>query len=241
MRHTLLLIAALACQAADLTVVTSGAFRGPYQELAPTYRADRLTLAGTDTIDINNALRNDKPVDVVIADSATLADYARQGKLRPNSQVDLVRSKISIAVRAGAAHPDVSTLDALKQALLSARSIGFSASVSGNYLSSELFPQLGIAEQIQSKIKRISGHPVGEAIVSGEVELGFQQISELLAVKGLDVIGDLPASVQRNSTFSAAIPTASQHPVEAKALVDWLASPAAFDAIRHFGLVPLGH
>ena len=126
MRHTLLLIAALACQAADLTVVTSGAFRGPYQELAPTYRADRLTLAGTDTIDINNALRNDKPVDVVIADSATLADYARQGKIRANSQVDLVRSKISIAVRAGAPHPDVSTLDALKQALLNARSIGFS-------------------------------------------------------------------------------------------------------------------
>jgi molybdate transport system substrate-binding protein len=158
--------------------------------------------------------------------------------VRAGSRVDLVLSKIGIAVKAGAPHPDISTIDALKRTLLAAKSIAYSDSASGVYLSTELFPKLGIADQIKGKSKKIEADPVGGVLASGEFEIGFQQISELRPVKGIDIVGELPPGTQKVTVFSAGIPATATHPVAAKALIQWLASPAAYAAIRNSGLEP---
>jgi molybdate transport system substrate-binding protein len=162
----------------------------------------------------------------------------KQGKARARSRVDLVQSKIGMAVKAGAPHPDISTVDALKRTLLAAKSIAYSDSASGVYLSTELFPKLGIAEQIKGKSKKIEADPVGGVVATGEFEIGFQQISELRPVKGIDIVGELPPSAQKITMFSAGIPTSATHVEAAKALIQWLASPAAYAAIRKSGLEP---
>ena len=146
-----------------------------------------------------------------------------------------------MAVKAGAPKPDISTVEALKRTLLAAKSIAYSDSASGVYLSTELFPQLGIADQIRGKTRKIEADPVGEAVARGEVEIGFQQISELRPVEGIEIVGPLPPGAQRVTIFAAGIPTTSKHPAEAKALIQWLASPAAYSAIKESGLDPANH
>ncbi len=144
-----------------------------------------------------------------------------------------------MAVKAGAPKPDISTVEALKRTLLAAKSIAYSDSASGVYLSTELFPKLGIAEQIKGKCKKIEADPVGGVVASGEAEIGFQQISELLPVKGIDIVGELPPGAQRVTVFAAGIPVTSKHPEAAKALIQWLASPAHYTAIEKTGLEPV--
>ncbi len=183
-------------------------------------------------------LERGETIDVVIMAAPALANLIKQGKVRPGSRVDLVRSLIGMAVKAGSPKPDISTVDALKRTLLAAKSIGYSDSASGVYLSTELFPKLGIAEQISGKCRKIEADPVGESVARGRVEIGFQQISELRPVKGIDIVGPLPPGAQRVTAFAAGIPTASKHPEVAKALIEWLASPAAYPIIRNSGLEP---
>jgi molybdate transport system substrate-binding protein len=162
----------------------------------------------------------------------------KQGKLRSDYRVDLVQSKMAMAVKSGAPHPDISTLDALKKTLLSAKSIAYSDSASGVYLSTELFPKMGIWDQIKAKSKKIEADPVGGFVATGEFEIGFQQVSELRPVKGIDIVGELPPGAQRVTYFSAGIPTTAKNPDAAKALVKWLASPATSEVIRKTGLEP---
>jgi molybdate transport system substrate-binding protein len=142
-------------------------------------------------------LERGEAIDVVIMAAPALADLIKQGKVRADSRVDLVRSKIGMAVKAGAPKPDISTVDALKRTLLAAKSIAYSDSASGVYLSTELFPKLGIADQIKGKTRKIEADPVGGVVATGEVEIGFQQISELRPVKGIDIVGELPPGAQR--------------------------------------------
>src|SRR5207253_5823797 len=142
------------------------------------------------------------------------------------SRVDLIRSRIGMAVRAGAPKPDISSIDALKQVLLRARSVAVSSSASGVYLSTELFERMGIAAQMKGKIK-VSEEAVGPLVARGEAEIGFQQISELLPIAGIDYVGPLPAGAQRETVFSAGIVSGAHSPDAARALVKFLASPAA--------------
>jgi molybdate transport system substrate-binding protein len=165
----------------------------------------------------------------------------KHGKVQAGSRVDLVQSLMGMAVKAGAPKPDISTIDALKRTLLAAKSIAYSDSASGVYLSTELFPKLGIADQIRGKSRKIEADPVGEAVARGEIEIGFQQISELRPVKGIDIVGPLPPGAQKVTIFAAGIPATSKHPAEAKALIQWLASPAAYSAIKASGLEPAKH
>ena len=127
----------------------------------------------------------------------------KQGKVVPGSRVDLVRSTIGMSVRAGAPKPDISTVEALKRTLLEAKSIAYSASASGVYLSTDLFPRLGIWEEIKGKSKRIESARVATIVANGEAEIGFQQVSELLPIPGADFVGPLPAEVQQVTIFSA--------------------------------------
>ena len=240
------LLAIAAAQAGDITVVTSGAFTAAYLKLVPEYESAThnklLTEFGPSMGTTHNAiplrLERGEAIDVVIMAAPALADLIKQGKVRADSRVDLVQSKIGMAVKAGAPKPDISTVDALKHTLLAARSIGYSDSASGVYLSTELFPKLGIAGKIKDKCRKIEADPVGGAVANGEVEIGFQQISELRPVKGIDIVGELPPGAQRVTVFAAGVPTTSKHPEAARALIHWLASPAAFAAIKATGLEP---
>jgi molybdate transport system substrate-binding protein len=244
---TCALLTAAKAHAADIKVVTSGAFTAAYLELVPQYeRATHNQLVtefgpsmGTTHNAIPLRLERGEVIDVVIMAAQALADLIKQGKVRADSRVDLVQSKIGMAVKAGAPKPDISSVDALKRTLLAAKSIAYSDSASGVYLSSELFPKLGIADQIRGKTRKIEADPVGGVVAKGEVEIGFQQISELRPVKGIDIVGPLPLGAQRVTVFAAGIPATSTQPEVARALIRWLASPAAYPAIRKSGLEPV--
>jgi hypothetical protein len=155
------------------------------------------------------------------------------------SRVDLARSAIGMAVRAGAPKPDISTVDALKRTLQQAKSIAYSSSASGVYLSGELFPSLGIADEIAAKSRRVESGPVGEAVARGDAELGFQQISELRPVTGIDIVGPLPPGAQRVTVFSAGIAAGATQPDVGRRLIAYLSSPAAGPAIRKSGMDPV--
>jgi molybdate transport system substrate-binding protein len=238
------LLAMPAVRAAELRVVTSGAFTAAYLELAPEY--ERVThnklisefgpSMGTTHNAIPMRLGRGEVIDVIIMAAPALDNLIREGKVRAGSRVDLVESKIWMAVKAGAPKPDISTIESLKRTLLAAKSIGYSDSASGVYLSTELFPKLGIYEQIKGKLRKIEADPVGEYVAKQEVEIGFQQMSELKPVKGIDLVAELPPGAQRVTIFSAGIPTSSKQPDSAKALIEWLASPVAYRAIRQSGL-----
>ncbi|PYS13088.1 MAG: molybdenum ABC transporter substrate-binding protein, partial [Acidobacteria bacterium] len=176
--------------AAEINVVTSGAFTAAYMELVPIY--ERETQMGTTINAIPVRLNRGESIDVVSMAAPALDQLIEEGKLRAGSRVELVRSLIGMAVKAGAPKPDVSTVDALKRTLLTAKSIAYSDSASGVYLATVLFPKLGIWDQIKSKSRKIEADPVGGVVATGEVEIGFQQISELRPVKGIDIVGELP-------------------------------------------------
>ena len=163
----------------------------------------------------------------------------KAGQAAAGSRVDLARSSIGIAVRAGTANPDISSVDALRRTLLQAKSVAYSSSVSGVYVSGELFQRLGITAQMIGKSRRIESEPVGNVVARGEAELGFQQISELRPVPGLEVVGPLPAEVQRVTMFSAAAGAGSPNPAGGRALIAFLASPAASAAIAGSGMDPI--
>jgi molybdate transport system substrate-binding protein len=234
---------------AELRVMTSGAFTAAYLELIPRLEGltkkklvTAATSIGTGENSIPNRLRRGEPVDVVIVADGVLVGFIKDGLVMAASYTPLARSAIGMAVRAGAPKPDISTIDALKRTLLQAKSIAYSASVSGEYLTTELYPRLGIAQQVMSKSRLIGGgERVGAVIARGEAEIGFQQISELLPVPGIDHITPLPPEVQKVSTFSAGIAVSTADSQAAHALVKFLASPEAARAINNSGLEPIGN
>lgn len=238
--------AAAPAAAAELTVISSGGFTPAYRELAPEFErrtGDTLTLQlgasmGTTPTSIPSRLQRGERADVLLMVGYALDQLIHDGAAVPGSRVDIALSSIGLAVRAGAPRPDIGTLDALKRTLLAAKSIAYSDSASGVYLSTELFPRLGIAEQLRGKARMIPGDPVGAVVARGDAEIGLQQISELKAVPGIDIIGPLPPDAQKVTVYAAGIATASHDPAEAKKLIAFLASPAAADAVRKTGLEP---
>ena len=241
------LLCASGAHADEVKVMTSGAFTAALRELTPAFEtASRNTVVttyggsmGSAPDSIPNRLKRGEPVDVVILAASALDDLIANGKVVAGSRVDLVRSNIGVAVRAGAPRPDISSVEALTRTLLRAKSIAYSSSASGVYLSTELFQRLGIADRIMGKSRRIDSGPVGDAVARGDAEIGFQQISELLPVPGIDYIGPLPPGAQRATIFSAGIAAGAKAPVAARALISYLASPAAAPAIRKSGLEPV--
>lgn len=230
----------------DIRVMTSGSFTAAYLELTPhCERVTRDTLVtvttsvGTGPAFIPTRLQRGEAADVVIVDDALLLQMIKDGLVVADSRIELARSSIGMAVRAGAPKPDISSVEALKNTLLQAKSIAYSASVSGRYLTTELFQRLGIADQVMSKSRRIEGERVGAVVARGEAEIGFQQISELLPVPGIDFVGPLPPEVQRTTVFSAGVAAASRNATAARALIRCLASPEAAGAVTKSGLEPV--
>ncbi len=233
--------------AAQLRVITSGGFAATYNAVIPEYmRATQETVVtaygasmggASDSIPVR--LDRGEPTDVVILAAAALQELIDRGRVVAGSRVDLARSRIGMGVRAGEAQPDISTVAALIETLLQAESIAYSASASGTYLSTDLFPRLGIAAQIQEKSQRIESERVGNIVARGDAEIGFQQISELLPIEGLDYVGPLPDEVQSVTVFSAGIVTGAKNPSGARSLIDYLASPTVAGAIIESGLEPV--
>jgi molybdate transport system substrate-binding protein len=243
----IILLVAVRADADEIRVMTSGAFTEALRDLATQYeRVTKNTVVTTYGASMGDApgsipsrLRRGEPADVVILAAQALDELIAQKLVTAGSRVDLVRSSIGIAVRAGAPRPDVSSVEALTRTLLGATSIAYSSSASGVYLSTELFQRLGIADRITAKSRRIESEPVGAVVARGDAEIGFQQMSELLPVRGIDIIGPLPAGAQRVTVFAAGVAVAAKAPDAARTLIAFLASPAAAAAIRTSGLEPI--
>lgn len=242
-----LLLATSTALAAQIDVMISGGFSTAYDRLVPEFvRASGNTVAtaagpsmGATPQAIPNRLRRGEPADVVIMVGDALDELVKQGKVVVGSRVDLARSYIGMAVRAGAPKPDISSVDALKRTLLAAKSIAYSDSASGVYLSTVLFPRLGIADQIKDKARMIPAEPIGGVVARGEAEIGFQQLSELKPIPGIEIVGPLPPEAQKLTVFAAGIVTGAKEPQAGAALIAFLASPAAAVAISNSGMEPV--
>lgn len=180
--------------------------------------------------------------DLAVLASDAIDKLMATGHIRAGSKVDLVRSGVAVAVRAGAALPDISSEDAVRLAVLSARSISYSTGPSGVALA-KLFERWGMADEIQSRmVQAPPGVPVATLVASGQVELGFQQLSELMHVEGVTVVGPLPPAIQITTTFSAGIPTRasadSSRAEQVHALLDLMTSPQTAEAKRRQGMKP---
>ncbi len=241
------LLLAGSANAAEVRVMISGGLTAAYKELVPEF--ERLTgnkvltaygpSMGTTVNAIPIRLERGEPVDVLIMVGYALGDLVKQGKVVADSRVDLVKSPIGIAVKSGAPKPDISSADAVKRALLATNTIAYSDSASGVYVSTEMFEKLGIADVMKDKARKIPATPVGEIVARGDAEIGFQQVSELLPVQGIDIVGQLPSELQKVTVFSAGIASVSKEPDAGKALIKFLASPAASAVIIKSGMEPI--
>jgi molybdate transport system substrate-binding protein len=236
--------------AADVHVMISAGFYHVYSELGPAFErasghhlvTTRGPSMGDSPESIPSRLARGEAADVVILDGGAADALGKRGLLHTDSKIELARSLIGMVVPAGAAKPDISSVEAFRSTLLAAKSIAYSDSGSGTYLSTTLFPRLGVADQIAGKSRKVRGPPSGEPVASvvarGEAEIGFQQVSELIHVPGVTFVGTLPAEVQPIFSFAGALTSTVQQPEAASALIRFLASPEAATVISKAGLLP---
>ncbi|KRP95420.1 MULTISPECIES: substrate-binding domain-containing protein [Pseudomonas] len=231
---------ALSAQAEQLKVMTSGGFTAAYKLLGPQYAEQ-----SGDTLDtilgpsmgkapeaIPNRLARGEQADVVIMVGYALDELIKQGKVDPASRVELADSRIGLVVKEGAAKPVINTDAELKAVLSKAKSVAYSDSASGVYVEKELFKKLGMPAK-GTMIQRV---PVGEQVAKGDYEVGLQQVAELLPVKGVTFVGKIPEDVQSVTRFAAGIPVNAKHPEQAKALLQFMASPEAQQEVQSTGL-----
>ena len=245
------LVSANAASAADVQVMISAGFYGAYADLVPAFEqasGHRLvTTRGPSVGDspeaIPTRLANGASADVVILDDAAADELARRGFVQAPTKVVFARSQIGMVVRAGAPVPDIGSVDAFRQVLLAAKSIGVSDSTSGTYLTTTLFGKLGVADAVTGKSRKVRGPPSGEPVAAvvarGELEIGFQQVSELMHVAGVTLVGPIPAELQPRFAYAGALTTNVKEPDAARALIRFIASPAAAAVIEKAGLAPL--
>jgi molybdate transport system substrate-binding protein len=231
----------------EFRVMTSGAFTAAHLELIPQLErvakkkiVTASTSIGTGEGAIPNRLKRGEVVDIVIVADDALQSFIDQGLVLAEGRLPLARSTIGMAVRAGASKPDISSIDTLRQTLLQAKSIAYSASVSGAYVTTELYQRLGIADEVLGKSRLIGGgERVGAVVARGEADIGFQQMSELIPVPGIAHITPLPPEVQKTSLFSAGVAASCPDAALARGVIRFLASEAAADAIGRSGLEPV--
>lgn len=239
-----------AASAADVHVMISAGFYSVYSALGPAFEGASshhlITTRGPSMGDSPEAiparLARGEIADVVILDGGAADELGRRGLVQPGSKVELARSMVGMVVRAGAPKPDVSSVEAFRNTLIAAKSIAYSDSGSGTYLSTILFPKLGLTDQVAGKSRKIRGPPSGEPVAAvvarGEAEIGFQQLSELMHVPGVTFVGAIPAELQPGFSFAGVITRNARQPEAAKALIRFLASPEAASALANAGLTP---
>lgn len=248
-------IAALAVMqpagAADIHVMISSGFHGAYSELVPAFERATgnhvITTRGPSMGDSPEAiparLSRGESADVVILDGGAADELGKRGLVQADSKTELARSLIGMVVREGAQKPDISSVTALRDTLLAAKSIAYSDSGSGTYLSTVLFQKLGVADQIAPKSRKVRGPPSGEPVAAvvarGEAEIGFQQVAELIHVSGVTLVGALPAEVQPMFSFAGVLTKTAREAEAARTLLRFLSSRDAAPAITKAGLLPL--
>ena len=229
--------------ATEITVQCTNGIKEAMTELAPEFERSRdakIDVSFNSTKLIIESVDAGAQADLLILTAEAIDDLIARGKVMTGSRVDIARSGIGVAVPAGAPRPDVSTPEALKRALLAAKTVSYSrVGASGIYTANVLLPRLGIAEEMKSRaLVSEPGTPVGVLLATGKADIGLQQISELVPIPGVDIVGPLPGDLQKMTTFSAGICTGSASADTARALAEYLAAPAALPVMQRQGLEP---
>jgi molybdate transport system substrate-binding protein len=235
------LLLSSATGAADIKVISTQATQEAYLELVAQFEkatGHKVATDFTGTLNVQKRLAGGEPFDLIIMAAPAIDEQINIGRASPGSRVDFAQSGTGLAVRKGAAKPDIRSVDAFKKTLLSAKSIGYSTGPSGLYMLS-VFEKLGIADQVKGKLRQTpSGVFVGTLIATGQTEIGFQQVSELVHFAGIDYVGPLPGDLQRMTMFSTGIHAGAKQAKAAKALVKFITAPTAAPVIRKHGLEP---
>lgn len=236
--------------AADVHVMISAGFFHVYSQLGPAFEKATghhlVTVRGPSLGDSPEAiparLARGEPADVAILDGSSADELARRGLAEAGTKTTLALSQIGMVVRQGEPKPDISTVQALRQAMLDAKSIAYSDSGSGTYIRTKMLARMGIADQVAGKARAIRGPPSGEPVAAvvarGEAQIGFQQVSELIHVPGVTFVGAIPADLQPGFTFAGILTRNSREPEAAKALLAFLSSGEAAPVITEAGLAP---
>ena len=231
-------IVAEVARAADISIMSTVAHKDAYLEMLPAFERASGHKAATQwvpTVEVLRRIKAGETVDLVLMAAGGIEDLTRSGKIEAGSAVPFVKSGVGIAVRAGAPKPDVGSAEAFKRTMLAAKSVAYSTGPSGNYLVG-LFERMGIAAEVKAKTKLIQGEPVGDVVARGDAEIGFQQIPEILPVKGIQYLGPLPAEIQYTTVFTAGIHTEAKQAAAARALVSFLKTPEAAAIYKKHGL-----
>jgi molybdate transport system substrate-binding protein len=220
----------------------TNALRTVLIECLPAFEHAHDVTATVDFAATNHMLevvRGGGTADVICGTAGALDELTREGKIVAGTRSDLATAGVGACVRAGAPRPDISTVDALIRTLLEAKSVAYSKAGQSGLHFAKIIDQLGIGDAVRAKAKINPSGLVGELIVRGEADLGFQQVSELLAVKGVDLVGPLPDAVQLNSLFAAGIGAATQQREVGEALIRLLRSDHARRMMLENGLTPV--
>jgi molybdate transport system substrate-binding protein len=227
--------------AVEIKVLSTQAPEQAYRELVPQFEkasGHTVTTIFTGTLDVQKRIAAGEAYDLIIMAGPAIDDFIKSGKVVAGSRVDIAKSGVGVAVHAGAPKPDISSTQAVKKALLAAKSIGYSTGPSGVYLTG-LFQRLAVADQIKGKLKQTpTGVLVGNLVANGEAEIGFQQVSELAHFPGVDFVGPLPADIQEVTVFSSGIQMGAKQADAASAWVRFLTAPAAAAVFKSKGLEP---
>jgi molybdate transport system substrate-binding protein len=227
--------------AAEIKVIGSPGTRAPYTMLVPSFEkatGHKVTTTWGGVNAVAKRVADGEVADVVMLPAAQIDDLIRQGKLIPETRVNVASSGIGVAIRAGAPKIDAASSEGIRKALLAARTIAYSAGPSGVHIE-RLIAKWGLTDQLKAKIvPPIPDVPIGEVVARGDAEIGFQQVSELLPVKGIDYLGPLPADIQEVTLFSAAVHKGAGPSDAARALLKFLTAPEAAPIIRKTGMEP---
>jgi molybdate transport system substrate-binding protein len=227
---------------APIKIISSMATRQLLADLIAQFQLTsphRVTVESVGGVDAARRVRAGEAFDIVVLAANAIEDLIEAGRIVAGSRIDLVKSGVAVAVRSGSPRPNIGSEEAVRRAVLEARSLSYSTGPSGVHLT-KLFERWSIADDIKDRIVQAPpGIPVGTLVAEGKAELGFQQLSELISLPGIDVLGPLPSAIQTVTTFSAGLATASMHPEAVRALLDFMASPAAAGLKVKNGMEPV--
>jgi len=234
-------ISAETARAAEISLMTTGAVEYIMRDLIPPFERSSghkvaMTVLGTGPAVAK--IKEGTFADLILLGPPALNELAAAGKADAGTIAPAFHSRIGLAVRTGAKKPDIGTSTALKQALLDAKSIGYSIGPSGEHFSKVVVAKLGIADQLKSKMSNVPGMPVGARVARGEVEIGIHQPAELMPIQGIDIVGDLPAELNITIVYATALTPMAKQADAARQLVKFITEPSAAPAVQKNGMVP---